>query len=122
MLKERRLAANKVAEQLFAAEAAINAAVSAVAQLTAVMPMAAQEANLAACIGQDALMGAMETCQQLVQARSRIIATHAALRAAQTQIGLDAVNFMGNCPPRRSPPRRDGCYAPPPHDRCLRTA
>lgn len=99
MLKERRLAANKVAEQLFAAEAAINAAVSAVAQLTAVMPMAAQEANLAACIGQDALMGAMETCQQLVQARSRIIATHAALRAAQTQIGLDAVNFMGNCPP-----------------------
>lgn len=102
MLKERRLAANKVAEQLFAAEAAINAAVSAVAQLAAVMPMAAQEANLAACIGQDALMGAMETCQQLVQARSRIIATHAALRAAQTQIGLDAVNFMGNCPPEEA--------------------
>ncbi|WP_303782702.1 hypothetical protein [Sandarakinorhabdus limnophila] len=72
------------------------------AQLTAVMPMAAQEANLAACIGQDALMGAMETCQQLVQARSRIIATHAALRAAQTQIGLDAVNFMGNCPPEEA--------------------
>ncbi len=66
------------------------------------MPMAAQEANLAACIGQDALMGAMETCQQLVQARSRIIATHAALRAAQTQIGLDAVNFMGNCPPEEA--------------------
>ncbi|MEI6485986.1 MAG: hypothetical protein WCO11_06935 [Sphingomonadales bacterium] len=99
MLKERRLAANKIAEQLFAAEAAINAAVSAVAQLTAVMPMAAQEANLAACIGQDALMNAMSTCQQLIEARSRIIATHAALRSAQTQIGLDAVNFMGNCPP-----------------------
>ncbi len=99
MLKERRIAANKVAEQLFAAEAAINAAVSAVAQLTAVMPMAAQEANLAACVGQDALMNAMATCQQLIEARSRIIATHASLRAAQTQIGLDAVNFMGNCPP-----------------------
>lgn len=99
MLKERRLAANKVAEQLFAAEAAINAAVSAVAQLTAVMPMAAQEANLAACVGQDALIGAMETCQQLVQARSRIIATHAALREAQTRVGLGAVNFNGNCPP-----------------------
>ncbi|WP_156254444.1 hypothetical protein [Sandarakinorhabdus oryzae] len=102
MLKERRLAANKVAEQLFAAEAAINAAVSAVAQLTAVMPMAAQEANLAACIGQDALMGAMETCQQLIQARARIIATHASLRDAQNKIGLGAVNFNGNCPPEQA--------------------
>ena len=100
MLKERRLAANKVADQLFAAEAAINAAVSAVAQLTAVMPMAAQEANLAACIGQDALMGAMETCQQLIQARARIIATHASLRDAQIRIGLGQVAFNDmNCPP-----------------------
>ncbi len=99
MLKERRLAANKVAEQLFAAEAAIDAAVAAVAQLTAVMPMARQEANLAACIGQDALMNAMATCQQLIEARGRIIATHAALREAQTQVGLGAVNFNGNCPP-----------------------
>ena len=102
MLKERRLAANKVADQLFAAEAAINAAVSAVAQLTAIMPMAAQEANLAACVGQDALMGAMETCQQLVQARSRIIATHALLRDAQTKIGLGSVNFNGTCPQQAS--------------------
>jgi hypothetical protein len=99
MLKERRLAANKVAEQLFAAEAAIDAAVAAVAQLTAVMPVATQEANLAACIGQEALMGAMQTCQQLIEARARIIATHASLRQAQTRIGLDAVNFMGRCPP-----------------------
>jgi hypothetical protein len=98
MLKERRIAANKIAEQLFAAEAAIDAAVAAVAQLTAVMPMARQEAHLSACIGQDALMGAMQTCQQLVEARGRIIATHAALREAQTKVGLDAVNFNGRCP------------------------
>ena len=103
MLKERRLAANKVAEQLFAAEAAINAAVSAVAQLTAVMPMAAQEAKLSACIAQDALMGAVETCQQLIQARSRIIATHAALRDAQIRVGLGQVMFNDlNCPPQKA--------------------
>ena len=102
MLKERRIAANKIAEQLFAAEAAIDAAIGAVAQLTAVMPMARQEANLSACIGQDALMGAMQTCQQLIEARGRIIATHAALRAAQTKIGLDAVNFLGRCPPEEA--------------------
>lgn len=99
MLKERRLAANKIAEQLFAAEAAIDAAVAAVAQLTAVMPMARQEANLSACVGQDALMGAMETCQQLISARSRIIATHAALREAQIKVGLGQVMFNDfNCP------------------------
>jgi hypothetical protein len=99
MLKERRIAANKIAEQLFAAEAAIDAAVAAVAQLTAVMPMARQEANVPASVGQDALAGAMATCQQLVEARARIIATHAALRDAQVKIGLGAVNFNGNCPP-----------------------
>jgi hypothetical protein len=99
MLKERRLAANKIAEQLFAAEAAIDAAVAAVAQLTAVMPMARQEANVPASVGQDALLGAMATCQQLVEARARIIATHAALREAQVKVGLGAVNFNGNCPP-----------------------
>lgn len=98
MLKERRLAANKIAEHLFVAEAAIDAAVAAVAQLTAIMPMARQEANLSACIGQDALIGAMETCQQLVLARGRIIATHAALRESQKAVGLEAVNFNGNCP------------------------
>lgn len=102
MLKERRLAANKIAEQLFAAEAAIDAAVSAVAQLTAVMPLASQEAHLAACIGQDALMNAMETCQQLVQARARIINTHAALREAQIKVGLGQVMFNDlNCPATR---------------------
>ncbi len=98
MLKERRLAANKIAEQLFAAEAAIDAAVAAVAQLAAVMPMARQEANIAACIGQDALISTMQTCQQLIEARGSIIATHAALRQAQTKVGLDAVNFLGPCP------------------------
>ncbi|WP_164156269.1 hypothetical protein [Sandarakinorhabdus rubra] len=100
MLKERRLAANRVAEQLFAAESAIDAAVAAVAQLTAVMPMARQDAHLAACIGQDALMGAVETCQQLIQARARIIETHQALRDAQDQIGLGQVMFNDLTKPR----------------------
>ncbi|WP_310497676.1 hypothetical protein [Sandarakinorhabdus sp.] len=100
MLKERRLAANSVAEKLFAAEAAIDAAVAAVAQLTAVMPMARQDAHLAACIGQDALMSAMKTCMQLGEARAQIINTHQALRETQINIGLGAVAFNDmNCPP-----------------------
>jgi hypothetical protein len=53
-------------------------------------------------IGQDALMAAMATCQQLVQARASIIETHAHLRTAQKQVGLGAVNFNGNCPPDKT--------------------
>jgi hypothetical protein len=102
MLKDRRIAANAIAEKLFAAEAAINAAVSAVAQLTATMPMAAQDARIAACIGQEALQGAMDTCAQLIQARSTIIATHAALATARDNIGLGAVSFNDECPPRET--------------------
>ena len=37
----------------------------------------------------------MTTCAKLVEARSAIVATHKALRVAQKQIGLDAVNFGG---------------------------
>jgi hypothetical protein len=94
MLKERRLAANQVAEKLFAAELAIDAAIAAVANLTAMMPAARQEARLAACVGQEALSKAMETCMQLVGARASIVATHEALHDTQHQIGLGAVSFL----------------------------
>lgn len=93
MLKERRLAAETVAEQLFAAEAAIDAAIAAVASLTASMPKARMDANLAPMIGHDALMNASRTVSSLMEARSGICATHEALAVAQKQIGLGAVAF-----------------------------
>lgn len=105
MLKERREAANMVAEKLFAVEAAIDAAVKAAAELTATMPAAASVAHLSTCIGQDALMAAMETTQQLIQARAKIISTHAALRETQISIGLGQVMFndvSGKCPPAQA--------------------
>jgi len=93
MLKERRLAANAVAEKLFAVEVAIDAAVAAAAELTAVMPQARQSAHLAASVGQDALASAMATCMKLIQARAAIISTHEFLATTQKDIGLAAVNF-----------------------------
>lgn len=96
---QTRLAANAVAERLFAAEAAIDAAITAVAQLTAQMPVATQDAQLSPAVTQEALMHAMESCQQLVKSRTNIIRTHSALLAAQKDVGLGAVNFNGTCPP-----------------------
>ena len=95
MLKERRAVAQQVADQLFAAEAAIDAAITATATLAALMPSVRTQAGAAACIGQDALLGAVATIGKLSDARTEIVATHAALRVAQRQVGLDAVAFGG---------------------------
>ncbi|GGE06132.1 hypothetical protein GCM10011529_10650 [Polymorphobacter glacialis] len=97
---QTRIMANQISDQLIAAEAAIDAAVSAVAMLTAQMPLVTQQANLGTHIAQEALMHAMETCQQLVKARTNIIRTHKALRTAQIEIGLGevAIGDMRGCP------------------------
>lgn len=99
MIATTRIAANDVHAQLIAAEAAIDAAVAAVAGLTASMPIATQAANVGTHVVQEALMHAMETCQQLVKARTNIIRTHKALYTAQDEVGLGAVMFGDtNCP------------------------
>ena len=98
-LAQTRIAANDVASKLLAAEAAIDAAIAAVASLTAAMPLAAQAANVGSHIGHEALMHAVESCQALVKSRTNIIRTHKALRSAQSDVGLGAVAFNGNCPP-----------------------
>lgn len=77
-----RLAANQITEQLLAAEAAIDAAVAAVATLAATMPLATQQANVGTHVLQESLMHAMETCQQLVKARTNILRTHRSLVTA----------------------------------------
>lgn len=95
MLKERREIGQSVAEKLFAAEAAIDAAVAAVAQLQAGIAIAQQSPGIGACIGQESLIHASQSCGELIKARGSIIASHAALALAQKQIGLGAVNFGG---------------------------
>ena len=54
MLKDRRAAAIKVAQSLFAAEEAIDAALARAAELNATMVTARTEAQLSALVGQDA--------------------------------------------------------------------
>lgn len=93
MLKERRLAAETVAEALFAAEKAIDSAITQTAALAGLMPASRQSANLSAMVGQEALMGAVETMQALALARQNIVATHKQLSIAQRDIGLGAIAF-----------------------------
>ncbi len=96
MLKQRRLLADQVAEGLFAAEAAIDAALTKTAALAGIMPAARSDAGLSALIGQSAVERASEAFAALALARRSIVETHKELAIAQKQMGLGAVAYGGN--------------------------
>lgn len=93
MLKNRRQAATKVADSLFAAETAIDAALARAADLSSTLVAARVEANLSAVVGQDAFEGAAAALNALVRARADIVETHKRLSATQIQVGLRTVSF-----------------------------
>jgi hypothetical protein len=91
MPRLRQAVAQKVADRLFAVESAIDLALTRAAELNAAMPQARTEARLPAMIGQAAFDRAAEAFTALVEARRRIVATHASLDEARQQIGLQEV-------------------------------
>ena len=62
------------------------------------MPAARAEARLPAMIGQDAFDRAASALVALVEARRRIVETHASLDEARQQIGLREVNSGDSVP------------------------
>ncbi len=94
-MQQRREAADEVAAKLFRAEHAINEAMSAAAELVALMPHAYVRGGLTAAYGQAAVSEAVGAINALSEARERIGASHTKLSAIQRQIGLGAVAFGG---------------------------
>jgi hypothetical protein len=88
MFKERRDAAMKVAESLFAAEDAIDVALARAAELNAAIVTARTDANLSAMVGHDAFEMAASAFAALARARCDIVESHRRLDEAKTQIGL----------------------------------
>ena len=88
MFKERRAAALKVAESLFAAEEAIDAALARVAELNGTLATARIEAQVVRMVGQDAFEGAASAFAALATARCDIVETHKRLSDTKDQIGL----------------------------------
>lgn len=91
MLKDRRAAAIKVAQSLWATEAAIDAALARAAELNGNMVTARTDANLSALVGQDAFEVSAAAFAALARARSDIVETHKRLSEAKVQIGLRTV-------------------------------
>jgi hypothetical protein len=91
MFKERRAAAMKVADSLFAAEEAIDAALARVAELNGALVTARTEAKLSALVGQDAFEVSASAFSALARARCDIVETHKRLSEAKIQVGLRTV-------------------------------
>lgn len=101
---KRKIIGHQVADQLFAAEAAIDSALSAVATLTAMLPTARMEANLSAVVGQGVFDCSSQTIAALTEARRGIVATHHELSNVQNAVGLRSVALGGEDKPEENEP------------------
>lgn len=95
MLDKRLKAAQMVAAQLHATEAAIDAALASAAELNAVLPRARCDANLSAVVGNEVFGSAAASLTALVNARSAIVLAHQQLTETKDKIGLRARAFGG---------------------------
>jgi hypothetical protein len=91
MLKERRAAVLTVSEALWAAEAAIDAALGKTALLTGAIPQVSKDARICTEVGQNAMERVSQTIMSLTEARRAIVETHKELSIAQKQIGMGAM-------------------------------
>ena len=93
-----------LAARLYAAEAAIDQAMTETAALAAALPRARSDAWLAAVTGQRAFSGAAATISALVEARGHLVQTHNTLAAVARKLGLEGlavgpVDKPGDTPP-----------------------
>jgi predicted dinucleotide-binding enzyme len=80
-----------LAARLYAAEVAIDAALTETATLTAMLPAARAGSYLSAVTGQKAFDGAAASVTALAEARSHLVDTHNTLAALARRLGLDTV-------------------------------
>jgi len=90
MPKQRQVAAEHLAKRLFAAERALDEAITKMGDLIGYMPVARRNAGLSAVVGQEAIAEAGETLSAMVTARGHLVATHHRLADVRDQIGLRA--------------------------------
>lgn len=88
MLKERLAAANKVASELHAAEAAIDAAIQKIGVLMATLPEAQNSAKLSAVVGDAAYSHLSAAISSVMAGRSNMVALHQELANIKDKAGL----------------------------------
>ncbi|NJC41878.1 hypothetical protein GGQ87_002173 [Brevundimonas alba] len=100
----RQVIGEALAVRLYAAESAIDRAMSEAAALTAALPAARADAYLSAVTGQRAFIGAAAAIGALAEARGHLVQTHNTLAALARSLGLETlavgpVDKPGDTPP-----------------------
>jgi hypothetical protein len=95
MRKERIAAAQKLADNLFAAEFATDQALSAIARLQASLPETRLEVHLSAVIGQDVIEDVAVSLSSVVKIRRTLVGVHGKLEELKGSAGLREVAIGG---------------------------
>lgn len=85
---EKALIAQKLANKLFATEAAVDAAMNEAMALLAGMAEARKEAGMAATVGNEATAKIAEAISTLAQARTQVVAAHEQLADLKLRVGI----------------------------------
>jgi hypothetical protein len=93
MLKERRFAAEQIAQALWDAESAVDVALTKTAAFTGAIPALRRQAGASALIGQEAMERASQAVMALAEARRALVEAHKELTIAKAQVGLGAVTM-----------------------------
>lgn len=91
MLKDRRFAAEQIANALYEAESAIDAALAKTAAFAGAIPAFRAQAGASALIAQDAMERASQAVVALAGARRAVVEAHKDLSVAKGQVGLGAI-------------------------------
>lgn len=93
-----------LADRLYAAESAIDAALVHTARLAAYLPEARAQAYLSAVTGQKAFEDTAQSVLALSEARGHIVRTHGRLAALARSLGLDTLAVGPIDKPEDEPP------------------
>ena len=104
MLKERLVAAERIAAELHDAEHAVDQAIVKIAQLAATLPIARIDTKMSAIVGQEAVAKVTQAVAAAGHVRQMMTEAHQALGETQRQVGLGARMFGAglNKPPAAS--------------------
>lgn len=100
----RQVIGEALAARLYAAEAAVDQALTQTAFLAAALPGARADALLSAVTAQRAFDGAAASISALAEARSHLVQTHTTLAALARKMGLDTLAIGPLDKPGEQPP------------------
>lgn len=93
MLKQRVIAAERIAAELHDAEDAIDNAIIKIAKLAGTLPIVRFETQMSAVVGQEAVSKITQAVAAAGQVRQMMTDAHHALSETQRQVGLGARMF-----------------------------